>query len=253
MSEDKRTDEDIEDLVDGGNDGLEPETRSYLHKSRKRVQGIILGVTTVVGLGVATGIYVNSDEKDEVLAVDSSSLVKESGSIEKEITEESSVSVESVESAVSESEVSVSDEPVVSEEMGESLTNPDSSVSTDNPIPDATYAPTNQETLQAFLKGKEISFQESGLIARIESDLGVSLDIDMDYPVGVAMYNTYETARTTGDNSTWVNLKQFYDEYSSDAYELSATPYVFNVYDPYTSELVYSTSMGQELVDNVSK
>ena len=93
MSEDKRTDEEMEDLVDGGNDGLEPETRSYLHKSRKRVQGIILGVTTVVGLGVATGIYVNYDENDEVLTVDSTSLVKESGS--EVTTEESSVNVES--------------------------------------------------------------------------------------------------------------------------------------------------------------
>ena len=189
-----------------GNDGLEPETRSYLHKSRKRVQGILLGVTTVIGLGVATGIYVNSEETDEVVTVDSSSLVKESGS--KEITEESSVSVES-DVSESVSEGSVIEEPVVSEETSEPTTSPDSSVSNDNPIPESTYAPTNEETLQAFLKGKEISFQESGLIARVESDLEVSLNIDMDYPVGVAMYNTYDTARTTGDNSTWVNLKNF--------------------------------------------
>lgn len=247
MSEDKRTDEEIEDLVDDGNDGLETETRSYLHKSRKRVQGIILGVTTVVGLGVATGIYVNSDENDEVLTVDSTSLVKESGS--KDTTEESSVLVES---EVSESEVSVIEEPVVSENS-EPVTNPDSSVSNDNPIPDGSYAPTNKETLQAFLKGKEISFQESGLFVSIDSDSNVRMDIDMDYPVGVAMYNTYDTARTTGDTSKWVNLQKVYDAYSLEAYELSATPYVFNVYDPYTSELVYSTSMGQPLVDNVSK
>lgn len=247
MSEDKRTDEEMEDLVDGGNGGLEPETRSYLHKSRKRVQGIILGVTTVVGLGVATGIYVNSDENDEVLTVDSTSLVKESGS--EVTTEESSVNVES---AVSDSEVSVIEEPVVSENS-EPVSNPDSSVSTDNPIPEGSYAPTNKETLQAFLKGKEISFQESGLFVSIQSDLNVRMDIDMDYPVGVAMYNTYDTARTTGDNSKWVNLQKFYDAYSLEAYELSATPYVFNVYDPYTNELIYSTSMGQPLVDNVSK
>ena len=247
MSEDKRTDEEMEDLVDDGNDGLEPETRRYLHKSRKRVQGIILGVTTVVGLGVATGIYVNSDENDEVLTVDSTSLVKESGS--EVTTEESSVNVES---AVSESEVSVIEEPVVSENS-ETVSNPDSSVSTDNPIPEGSYAPTNKETLQAFLKGKEISFQESGLFVSIQSDLNVRMDIDMDYPVGVAMYNTYDTARTTGDNSKWVNLQKFYDAYSLEAYELSATPYVFNVYDPYTNELIYSTSMGQPLVDNVSK
>lgn len=247
MSEDKRTDEEMEDLVDGGNDGLEPETRSYLHKSRKRVQGIILGVTTVVGLGVATGIYVNSDENDEVLTVDSTSLVKESGS--NSITEESSVLVES---AVSESEVSVIEEPVVSENS-ESVTNPDSSVSNDNPIPDGSYAPTNKETLQAFLKGKELSFQESGLIVSIETDLTARIDIDMDYPVGVAMYNTFDTARTTGDTSKWVNLQKVYDAYSLEAYELSATPYVFNVYDPYTSELIYSTGLGQPLVDNISK
>lgn len=247
MSEDKRTDEEIEDLVNEGNDGLEPETRSYLHKSKKRLHGIILGVTTVVGIGVATGIYVNSEETDEVLTADSTSLVKESGSTS--ITEESSVLVES---AVSESEVSVIEEPVVSENS-ESVTNPDSSVSNDNPIPDGSYAPTNKETLQAFLKGKEISFQESGLFVSIDSDSNVRMDIDMDYPVGVAMYNTYDTARTTGDTSKWVNLQKIYDAYSLEAYELSATPYVFNVYDPYTSELVYSTSMGQPLVDNVSK
>lgn len=247
MSEDKRTDEEMEDLVDDGNDGLEPETRSYLHKSRKRVQGIILGVTTVVGLGVATGIYVNSDENDEVLTVDSTSLVKESGS--EVTTKESSVNVES---ALSDSEVSVIEEPVVSENS-EPVSNPDSSVSTDNPIPEGSYAPTNKETLQAFLKGKEISFQESGLFVSIQSDLNVRMDIDMDYPVGVAMYNTYDTARTTGDNSKWVNLQKFYDAYSLEAYELSATPYVFNVYDPYTNELIYSTSMGQPLVDNISK
>ena len=247
MSEDKRTDEEMEGLVDGGNDGLEPETRSYLHKSRKRVQGIILGVTTVVGLGVATGIYVNSDKNDEVLTVDSSSLVKESGS--NSITEESSVLVES---AVSESEVSVIEEPVVSENS-ESVTNPDSSVSNDNPNPDGSYAPTNKETLQAFLKGKELSFQESGLIVSIETDLTARIDIDMDYPVGVAMYNTFDTARTTGDTSKWVNLQKVYDAYSLEAYELSATPYVFNVYDPYTSELIYSTGLGQPLVDNISK
>lgn len=248
MSEDKRTDEEMEDLVDGGNDGLEPETRSYLHKSRKRVQGIILGVTTVVGLGVATGIYVNSDENDEVLTVDSTSLVKESGS--EVTTEESSVNVES---AVSESEVSVIEEPVVSEETSEPVSNPDSSVSTDNPIPDESYAPTNKETLQAFLKGKELSFQESGLIVSIETDLTARIDIDMDYPVGVAMYNTFDTARTTGDTSKWVNLQKVYDAYSLEAYELSATPYVFNVYDPYTNELIYSTGLGQPLVDNISK
>ena len=247
MSEDKRTDEEMEGLVDGGNDGLEPETRSYLHKSRKRVQGIILGVTTVVGLGVATGIYVNSDENDEELTVDSTSLVKESGS--NSITEESSVLVES---AVSESEVSVIEEPVVSENS-ESVTNPDSSVSNDNPNPDGSYAPTNKETLQAFLKGKELSFQESGLIVSIETDLTARIDIDMDYPVGVAMYNTFDTARTTGDTSKWVNLQKVYDAYSLEAYELSATPYVFNVYDPYTSELIYSTGLGQPLVDNISK
>jgi hypothetical protein len=248
MSEDKRTDEEIEDLVGTDNDGLEPETRSYLHKSRKRLHKIILGVTTVVGLGVATGIYVNSEETDEVLPLAESSLVKESGS--KEITEESSVNVES---AVSESEVSVIEEPVVSEETSETVTNPDSSVSNDNPVPDGSYAPTNSDTLQAFLNGKELSFQESGLFVSLQSDLSVRMDIDMDYPVGVAMYNTFDTARTTGDNSKWVNLQKVYDAYSLESYELSATPYVFNVYDPYTNELIYSTSMGQPLVDNVSK
>jgi hypothetical protein len=235
-----------------------PEFDSETRSEKKKVsglKGVIIGVVAVIGLGVGTGIYVNANEDTEELKVDSSSLVEKESSSEKEGSKEIS-SVE--ESVVSESEVSVIEEPVASDVNSgiDPTIDPDSSVSNDNSETDVAYAPTNQATLQAYLTDKAISLQENGLIAKISSDasgLTVSLNMDMDYPMGVAMYNTIETAKSTGNVSTWENLKSFYNDYSLECYELSATPYVFNVYDPYTSELIYSTSMGQSLVDNVSK
>lgn len=250
-------DEEIKEPEHAPKPEFETETRS----EKKKVSGLkvaIIGVVAVIGLGVGTGIYVNANEDTEELKVDSSSLVveKESSS-EKEESKEISSIEESIISE-SESEVSVIEEPVVSEVNSgiDPTVDPDSSVSNDNPVTEGGYAPTNQATLQAYLTDKSVSFQENGLIAKINSDasgLTVSLNFDMDYHMGVAMYNTIETAKATGNAATWENLKAFYNDYSLECYELSATPYVFNVYDPYTSELIYSTSMGQSLVDTVIK
>ena len=238
------------------------ETESETRSEKKKVSGLkaaVIGLVAVIGIGVGTGIYVNENEDTEELKVDSSSLVEKESSSEKEESKDI-ISIEEsiISESESESEVSVIEEPVLSEVNSgiETTVDPDSSVSNDNPVTEGGYAPTNQATLQAYLNDKSVSFQENGLIAKINSDvsgLTVSLNLDMDYHMGVAMYNTIETAKSTGNVSTWENLKAFYDDYSLECYELSSTPYVFNVYDPYTSELIYSTSMGQSLVDNVSK
>lgn len=238
------------------------ETESETRSEKKKVSGLkaaVIGLVAVIGIGVGTGIYVNENEDTEELKVDSSSLVEKESSSEKEESKDiSSIEESIISESESESEVSVVEEPVLSEVNSgiETTVDPDSSVSNDNPVTEGGYAPTNQATLQAYLNDKSVSFQENGLIAKINSDvsgLTVSLNLDMDYHMGVAMYNTIETAKSTGNVSTWENLKAFYDDYSLECYELSSTPYVFNVYDPYTSELIYSTSMGQSLVDNVSK